>query len=128
MDESRSDRTDEATERRRHRRHRLPTGYAAVRVRRDGGEDWLEGHAYDISPGGVRFELDRPLSADRPFEVRVELPVDGSVQELAGVGRLARRVESDEAPPIRMAAQIECWGNVGAASVEPLLERAAAAE
>ena len=49
-----------ANNQRRHPRLRLPVGYAAVCVHR--GDCELHGHAYDISLGGVRFELDTPLA------------------------------------------------------------------
>ena len=34
----------------------------------------LEGHAYDISEGGIRFELDRAIAPGTPITMRISLP------------------------------------------------------
>lgn len=65
------------TERRRYPRFTLEPMYTPIAVRtldsEVGGFD-IEGHAYDISEGGVRFELDRPLAAGTQVAMQVTLP------------------------------------------------------
>lgn len=64
-----------AKDRRRHPRFVLPSAYTAVEVRPLDSEafQW-KGHAYDISEGGMRFELDYPIEPGRGVALRVQLP------------------------------------------------------
>ena len=61
------------------------------------------GHIYDISAGGMRFELDSPLEPGTSIEVRAMLP--GSQQVTINVsGHIIRyHDEPDERGPIRLA-------------------------
>lgn len=71
----------------------------------------LEGHAYDISEGGIRFELDRAIDPGTQVTMRIALPA-----WLAGGGRGAEPaavevkanvvwIDDDGVPgPVRMAA------------------------
>lgn len=73
------------TNRRAFERFALPTAYTPMSVRLLGETTFdLEGHAYDISEGGVRFELDEPIPAGTPVAVKLELP---GLAEDSGPGR-----------------------------------------
>jgi len=88
---------------RQHRRTPLPAAYTQFRLRRSGESEYFsEGHAYDLSEGGVRFEIDAPLP---PGEiVDVELIVPGSIgAAVHATGRIARLHDPDELGPTRMA-------------------------
>lgn len=66
---------EEATDRRRHPRYLLPSMYTKVEVRPLASEEYQwSGHAYDISLGGLRFELDHPIEPGTRVAIRVELP------------------------------------------------------
>lgn len=66
---------EQASDRRRHQRYVLPSMYTGVEVRPMDSEsfEW-KGHAYDISEGGMRFELDRPIEPGTRIAVRIQLP------------------------------------------------------
>jgi len=62
-------------ERRQHTRFALQPMYSRVVVQPlDEHRTLLEGHAYDLSEGGVQFEIDRPLSPGTRAGLRIELP------------------------------------------------------
>ncbi len=89
---------------RRHPRLRLPVGYAAVCVHRGDGE--LHGHAYDISLGGMRFELDAPLADGERVAIDLTLP-GKSVRVIRATGRCVRRHDCDEVGPTRMGLSFD---------------------
>ena len=62
--------------RRAHPRHTLTPMYAPVTIQViDGFKiSRLGGHAYDVSEGGVRIELDVPLAVGQPVAVLLDLP------------------------------------------------------
>jgi hypothetical protein len=78
----------------------------------------FEGHAYDISEGGVRFELDRPVQPGTRIAMQITLP---SINEFdLGPGRsvfvFANVVwidDEDEPGPVRMAAVFSQFARVG---------------
>ena len=63
--------------RRAHERFKVQPGYTSMALRRHPDEDeyTLEGHVYDISEGGVCFELDRPIDPGQTVSIRVDLPI-----------------------------------------------------
>jgi hypothetical protein len=73
-----------------------------------------EGHAYDISVGGVRFELDEPLDAGEKIAMRIELPNTHAARQIGrrsifAFGKILRVCPDDEEfgrgiGPMRMAA------------------------
>ncbi|MFG0306328.1 MAG: PilZ domain-containing protein [Phycisphaerales bacterium JB040] len=63
---------DNPIDRRAFERFELQRGYCAVAARIDGRT--LRGHAYDISEGGIQFELDHPIEAGTPVVLKIELP------------------------------------------------------
>jgi hypothetical protein len=61
--------------RRIHTRYQLLSMYTQIEVRAPGDDSFsLTGHAYDISLGGMRFELDQPIEPGTTIEVRIQLP------------------------------------------------------
>lgn len=94
--------------RRRHERFSLPPMYTAVTVQVVGEPKIrLEGHCYDISEGGVQFELDDALPHGTPVQLSIELPRSGDDvdprREIRVVGNVVWKDES-EPGPVRMAA------------------------
>ncbi|MEM9082231.1 MAG: PilZ domain-containing protein [Planctomycetota bacterium] len=62
-------------ERRIHQRYTLPSSYTEIAIRPfDKDEFNLMGHAYDISEGGIRFELDQPIEPGTRIGIRIMLP------------------------------------------------------
>jgi len=62
-------------DRRRHARFRLATAYTPVSVRPPGSDAFdVEGHAYDLSESGVRFDIDRLLEPGTPVAMQITLP------------------------------------------------------
>lgn len=89
----------------------------AVRVDDDGAFD-IEGHAYDISEGGVRFELDRPVPPGSRIAMQITLPsvFDGDIGPGRTILVFANVVwleEDDELPPHRMAAVFTHFARAG---------------
>lgn len=77
----------------------------------------LEGHAYDISEGGVRFELDQAVPPGTRIAMQITLPEGGAV---VGPGRsvfvfaTVVWLEDEEEPgPVRMAAVFTHFARVG---------------
>ncbi len=98
-------------ERRAHTRYALPTSYTAVAVRLMNEDGFSrEGHAYDLSEGGMRFELDMPVAPGTPVAIRIELPGAEhlAVHEQRAVFVMANVVwleqdDLEEPGPVRMA-------------------------
>ncbi len=95
-------------ERRRYNRYVLPSMYTSVMVRQTDEEEFGPcGHAYDVSIGGMRFELDEPLEVGTNIVVRIELPGTDPVEcePVYASGRVVWLEEDDlEHPgPVRMA-------------------------
>lgn len=98
-------------DRRRFERYVLPSMYTAVSARElDSTEFTLSGHAYDISRGGMRFELDQPIEPGTQIALRLELPGDASTSwaEPRAVFAFANVVwieedDLDSTGPVRMA-------------------------
>ena len=95
-------------ERRRFPRYLLPSMYTNVVVRRTDEEAFGPGgHAYDVSVGGMRFELDEPLEVGANIVVRIELPGadPADAEPVYASGRVVWLEEDDleHAGPVRMA-------------------------
>ncbi|MBI1368973.1 MAG: hypothetical protein GC162_10010 [Planctomycetes bacterium] len=99
---TRSTSSSSSIEQRRHPRQALAAGYAGLRVRRSGRSRYsLSGHAYDISAGGMRFELDSALKTGEAVDVEVTLPGrDACVIHAAG--RVVRMCDKDPVGPVSM--------------------------
>lgn len=107
--------------RRRHERFRLEPMYAGLAVRLLDGEAFeLEGHSWDISEGGVSFELDRPIAPGTPVALRIDLPTLPDGMPIAGGPGRAVFVfanviwlAGDGAGPCRMAAAFTRFARAG---------------
>lgn len=98
-------------DRRQHPRFVLPSMYTAVEVRPLDSErfEW-KGHAYDISEGGMRFELDNAIELGSQIAVRIQLPgaQQLKITERRPVYAFANVVwleeeDVDQSGPVRMA-------------------------
>ncbi|HHN77244.1 MAG TPA: PilZ domain-containing protein [Phycisphaerales bacterium] len=66
---------DQQIDRRRHPRFAVTPGYTPVRLRLLTEDQFTRsGHAYDISEGGVRFEMDIPVEPGTPVAMEIMLP------------------------------------------------------
>ena len=115
--------------RRRYERFALSPMYTPVSVRLLDSETFdLEGHAYDISEGGIRFELDRPIAPGTHIAMQIALPAGlGSAQSGPGrsvfvLGNVVW-IDDEEPGPVRMALAITRFARAG--DRERLIERLA---
>jgi hypothetical protein len=105
--------------RRLHQRFTLPAMYAPVAVRLLGEEQFTyTGHAYDISEGGLRFELDRGIDAGTQVAVQVTLPGearpdDGPGRSVFAFANIVWLQDEDEPGPVRMAAVFSRFAREG---------------
>ncbi len=90
--------------RRRHERFVLPPMYTPVTVRL-GARQEREGHCYDVSEGGVQFELDQPIDLGTAVEIKFEFPGkdDESARTVRAFGNIVW-IDDSEPGPVRMAA------------------------
>jgi Tfp pilus assembly protein PilZ len=102
--------TEHQRNRRMFDRFGLVAGYTTVEVRATVGTHASQsGHAYDISEGGIRLELDAALEAGDAVDVLVGLP--GHAEQVSVAGHVAW-VDEDEGhlSPRRMAVQFDAFG------------------
>jgi len=94
----------------------------AARIEADGDDDGpfdLEGHAYDISEGGARFELDHRVEPGSRIALRIFLPGLSERDEGRSVLVEARVVwcedaqDGDSGPPYRTAAAFTHFARAG---------------
>lgn len=106
-------------DRRRFPRFQLEPMYTPVAVRTMDSEAFdIEGHAYDISEGGVRFEIDRPVPPGSRIAMQITLPnLDArecspgrSILVFANVVWLE---DEDEPAPYRTAAVFTHFARAG---------------
>lgn len=96
-------------DRRQHPRFELEPMYCPVAVRTLDSDVYnIEGHAYDISEGGIRFEMDQAVPPGTKIAMQITLPCTGAD---IGPGRnvlvFANVVwieDEDEPGPVRTAA------------------------
>ncbi len=107
--------------RRKFNRFRLPPAYTPVNVRLTDSEKFtLSGHAYDISEGGIQFELDNPIAPGTPIAMQIELPRGlGEAEDVDGPGRAVFVlgnvvwIDDSEPGPVRMALVITRFARAG---------------
>lgn len=93
--------------------------YAPLAVRLlDADTFTIEGHAYDISVGGIRFELDRPIEPGTQVAMQITLPPTdlGDIGPGRSVFVFANIVwleDEDQVPPVRMAAVFAYFARAG---------------
>lgn len=116
-----------STNRRRFERFALRPMYTPVAVRLLENERFtLEGHAYDVSEGGIRFELDQPIAPGTPIAMQITLPVARGEPEI-GPGRSVFVmgnvvwIDDSEPGPVQMALVITRFVRLG--DRERLLKR-----
>ena len=85
-------------------RFSLPPMYTRVVVRRGSGMrvEELTGHAYDLSEGGLRIELDEPLEPGEHVSLHLGLP--GEDVDVFASGRVVWVGDADDDPGPRRAA------------------------
>lgn len=96
-------------DRRQAPRYTLPAAYTPVRVRLlDGADEDLEGHAYNISATGLRFEIDEPLPAGSRIALRLELPARGGLKPggPASAASPASLIEATPSPAVYAIATV----------------------
>lgn len=102
--------TMQTLNRRRYERFRLQPMYTTVAVCPvDRPDEISEGHAYEISEGGLRFELDEALPLGSAIVIRLTLPAvrgePASDRTIFAQGTVLRILEEDAPGPVRMAAR-----------------------
>jgi hypothetical protein len=109
-----------AANRRLHERFTLPAMYAPVAIRLISEEHFgAQGHAYDISEGGLRFELDRAIEPGTQVAVQVTLPGTGDVEDdsparsVFAFANIVWLEDEDEPGPVRMAAVFSRFAREG---------------
>lgn len=104
---------DTAKDRRRHARFTVDPMFSSVAVLPAGaavpcGELGCDGHLYEVSLGGMRFELDEPLPRDARVSVAISLP--GCPQPIRADARIVRVFDQvDDPGPRRMVAEFETF-------------------
>lgn len=106
-------------DRRRHPRFVLDPMYTSISARLMDSEKFtIEGNAYDISEGGLRFELDRAIAPGTKIALQITLPTWN--QEDIGPGRsvfvFANVVwleDEDQPGPYKMAAVFTHFARAG---------------
>lgn len=111
-----------AVNRRRYERFQMPTPYCTVRVRPLWSPTFThEGHIYDISESGIRFECDDPIEPGTQVAIEIVLPTPthpDAADETPGqpVHAFANVIwvnEEDLPGPVRMAAAISRFARTG---------------
>jgi hypothetical protein len=101
--------------RRRHERFMLAPMYTPVSLRLGSQTEFTrDGHCYDVSEGGVQFELDHPIDLGTAVEIKFELP--GQVDEEARTVRAFANIvwiDDSEPGPVRMAATFTRFAHSG---------------
>ncbi len=105
-------------ERREFTRYEMPSMYTSLVVRPVGVHPTalsLEGHIYDLSEGGIRFEVDQALEPGTDIELAITLPGPsapgaGSLRAVARVVRLEED-DLDGAGPVRTACEFTSFAD-----------------
>ena len=108
-----------ASDRRQHARYELPVMYTRVMVRPMDSDEFIwEGHAYDISRGGLRFELDRGIEPGTPVAVRIDFPANiterrANQRSVFVIANVVWLEDEDTPGPVRMAAVFSHFAREG---------------
>jgi hypothetical protein len=109
--------TAKPSNRRQHQRFAMRPMYTPILVRLlDNDSFSLEGHAYNVSEGGVQFELDHPVAPGTPIALQITIPVPDDAPNQHWDGRGPGRsvfaignvvwLDDSEPGPVRLAATI----------------------
>lgn len=107
------------TDRRRHPRFLTEPMYTPMSIRLLDDQNFsLEGHAYDISEGGVRFELDRGIEPGTRVAMQITLPTMsnhdiGPGRSVFVFANVVWLEDEDEVGPLRMAAVFSQFARAG---------------
>lgn len=98
-------------------RYRVQPGYTPVSLRRLDCERFtLDGHAYDVSLGGVMFELDRGIDPGTPVALQITLPASvgdiGPGRSVFVFGNVVW-LDDSEPGPVRMAVAFTRFARAG---------------
>lgn len=105
-------------DRRRHERFATAPMYTTISARTyDESGFSRHGHAYDISEGGVRFELDQPIEPGTSVDVQIRLPtasIDRSREThnrpIYAMGTVVW-CETGEPGPAKLAVAFSCFAH-----------------
>jgi hypothetical protein len=95
--------------RRKYERLRLQPMYTPLTLCRLDNQRVLEGHSYDISEGGLQFELDEPVAAGTPVAIEIALPRAGRRPTTIEVLGSVVWADESEPGPVRMAVEIKSF-------------------
>lgn len=104
--------------RRRFERFLLSAAYTPVVVRTlDEKGLTLEGHSYDLSEGGLKFEVDEEIKPGTPVSVQITVPAPvaaagGGARTVTALGSVVW-AESDEPGPVVTGAVFTCFPRDG---------------
>ena len=100
----------QSQDQRQYPRVKVPAMYTLVRARVLGSAKYTwTGHIYDISLGGVKFELDMPIEPGVELELRGMLPGGGHTT-FRCVGKVVRmHSDEDEPGPAVMGLQFSAF-------------------
>jgi len=108
------------TDRRRFPRFDLEAMYTTIAVRTLEHDRFeLHGHSYDISEGGIRFELDRGVECGTQIAMMINLPTmnreggDAGENAVYVFATVVWIEDEDEPGPIKMAAVFNRWARQG---------------
>lgn len=108
-------------DRRRHPRFAVTPSYTPARMRLLSETDFARsGHVYDISEGGVKFEMDIPVEPGTPVAMEIMLPERaGTMMDIDGPGRAVFLIgnviwcDADEPGPAQMALATTRFARAG---------------
>lgn len=102
--------TAKSRDQRQYPRIKVPAMYTLLRARVLGSTKYTwTGHIYDVSVGGMRFELDMPIQPGTQLEIRGMLPGSGHTTFRA-IGRVVRQhSDNDERGPVILGLQFESF-------------------
>ncbi len=107
--------------RRQHPRFAVTPSYTSARVRLLTEDSFTRpGHVYDVSEGGVRFEMDHPIEPGTPVAMEITLPeYAGSPAFVDGPGRAVFLLgnvvwcDTEEPGPAQMALVVTRFARAG---------------
>ena len=103
--------------RRLHTRFNTPPMYHAVTVRLPDQVDFtLDGHVYNISEGGIQFELDDPIAPGTDVSMMFHLPAGFDIGPGRGIfimGKVIWLSDVEEPGPVRMAMSFNLFPREG---------------
>lgn len=117
---------DALSEARSTTRIKLPPMYTLVRVKPQGDSRYRwTGYIYDISAGGMRFELDAPIDPGIRLEIKAMLP-GVTHTTIRAAGTVVRIHDDDHTPgPMRMGMTFDAFIETDRQKLEEYLRNAA---